>query len=375
MSTDEEEALLTPCSPVHAGAEDDEGVGYADYQRSKSIISCFKLGSDHAYCTLSSRVSIHDSWELNADDEDGGRHGADGGEADEDTGDFVSFWGHGEEDSETKTESRRDEEDEERVETTLRPLPLSCRRAHGSGKIPYVVRDAWFQREPGLANRHFNDSSSEMGRRRSSSASSVEEFGDGACLAASPWGEGHGTPSPFPSRDRDRKKDTRRPGENLFGGNQRPGILAWPIIRPFLRGSRRGFTDDDVAQSSASMEDDDDGGDMQDCAGDVPSRRDREAVVNSISRGIVGTHDDSLLLDPAEDDGDHAVARPAPNLLKRMILTVFQLPDESRRERSSIGRLHQHFRKEDWALATTLLQSQPRLARTWFNVDRLYDGR
>ncbi len=73
---------------------------------------------------------------------------------------------------------------------------------------------------------------------------------------------------------------------SLFCGQSRQGcgILALPIIRPFLRGSCRGFTDNNhLGQPSNEMGDKE--GDHDVNYGDgLPSRLDCSAVIQSISQ-------------------------------------------------------------------------------------------
>ena len=345
--TEEEQALISD----DACDDKQDDVGFADYKRSDDIISRFKRRSHNGYCTLSGRVSLHDSWipsqateplrsPVDSDDDDG-------------AGDFVSYWRRADDESSccSESEMKIHPDDDDRVETTMRPIPLSYRNP--SGLVKPVM---WFQQFGMASSRFRREEGPGSGTRLTSSASNFGQFGEGDhSLHASSPGEGGFGP---------RNKD------NIFGSNRRPGILAWPSIRPFL-GSRRGYTDDDDdAHSSNSMGEDKNN--IHAC--DLPPSRDRAAVVKSISRGIVGTNDDSLLLGPTEDDVGKSITQHPP-LLKRMFLTrLFQNLDVNRNA-SPIGRLHQYFRKEDWALATTLLQSDPQLAKTWFNIDRLYDGR
>jgi len=132
---------------------------------------------------------------------------------------------------------------------------------------------------------------------------------------------------------------------------------------------------------------------VDDYAGnDVQSRRDRAAVVQSISQGISGTNDDSLLLDSAtgivENGQQQSSSSPTttnrqqqqrPNLLERIFSTrrfLANHPDNNKNNnKTAILQLHNHLRKENWSLATVLLESNPDLARTWHPVDRLYGGR
>ncbi|KAL7533189.1 hypothetical protein ACHAXR_006616 [Thalassiosira sp. AJA248-18] len=186
----------------------------------------------------------------------------------------------------------------------------------------------------------------------------------------------------------------RKRGEGIIGA----GILNLPIVRPFLRGTRRGFTDD-TADESNHM-DDGDVGDMDDGNDDdnLPSRRqDRAAVIQSISRGITGTNNDSLLLDDGPtvspdgrggdiDEHDYLSTTTNKNehhppnnnnFLGRIFLTRFLPPPNNVKNNSNnrIIQLHNLLRKEDWSLATNLLESNPNLASTWHHIDRLYGGR
>eukprot|EP00577_Skeletonema_sp_RCC1716_P014725 CAMPEP_0113406968 /NCGR_PEP_ID=MMETSP0013_2-20120614/19799_1 /TAXON_ID=2843 ORGANISM="Skeletonema costatum, Strain 1716" /NCGR_SAMPLE_ID=MMETSP0013_2 /ASSEMBLY_ACC=CAM_ASM_000158 /LENGTH=467 /DNA_ID=CAMNT_0000292859 /DNA_START=21 /DNA_END=1424 /DNA_ORIENTATION=+ /assembly_acc=CAM_ASM_000158 len=164
---------------------------------------------------------------------------------------------------------------------------------------------------------------------------------------------------------------------NASIGNDRnrrgEGILSLPIIRPFLRRSHQGFSDHANEFNNSNDEvDDDDDNDEHDC-NNAPSQEDRAAVMKSISDGIVGTHsNDPMLLNSADNSKDQQST--PPNLLNRIFLTRFiQVPH--RNEEALLRQLHDLLRKEDWSLATKLLESKPTLARKWHSVKRLYGGK
>ncbi|KAL3816626.1 hypothetical protein ACHAXA_004808 [Cyclostephanos tholiformis] len=180
--------------------------------------------------------------------------------------------------------------------------------------------------------------------------------------------------------DAPRKDDVNvmRRDNDIFGGKGRHGggMLLLPIIRPFLRGSRTGFTDngDPSLHPSCGMVDDEEN-DAADYLDVPPSSRDRAAVMKSISMGIVGTTDDTLLIDAnREDDGSH---RPGAELRPPIWLERIFPARRFRNQYSNcpIMQLHGLIRREDWSLATTLLRSKPDLARTWHPISRLYGGR
>jgi hypothetical protein len=376
---------------------DDDDAGCATYGHQ------FRVGRYSGYCTLGRALS-HDS----GDSADVGfdANGGDLSPADRDEdgdinhGGFVSFWRQkdGGDPSSGGREERAvplnvgrpnqefdtvdDDGEGERVETTMRPIPL-------------------LYRELGVANSHFTEvGEPKLSRRRRRNSgngpwnlwkrrepSNVEDFenaedegGDANSLISSTSSDEirwRGMANQVP-------KDVVNAIQHetsIFGGQSRRGcgILALPIIRPFLRGSRRGFIDDvDLGQPSNGMggeEDDDD----TDYADGLPSRLDHAAVIQSISQGIVGTTDDSLLIDAnCGDDVSHWTIESRPPIwLEKIFFTRFiqGFGNKPQHNSSGIKQLHNLLRKEDWSLATTLLQTKPELARTWYCINRLYGGK
>lgn len=419
--------------------QEDEGddVGCTNYRRANRFLT----GRYSGYCTLgaSARVSLHDSWDFDSKHDEDGRNESNvsnGGEDEfgEDNGDFVSYWRHSDggesscDGDDSEKSSRRPQhfetsnpyaasgdigdEDDDRVETTMRPIPLIYRKYQGGlvqsngsqGGSPVKNFGSWFQRELGVANLHFSEDVDTRRRARAGNRpwglgrkpphrsaddvddgdfdnSEEDEGGDTNSFLESSSSDDMGRCIPTQALAHSKSQETLRISDDIFDGRNRRGggILALPIVRPFLRGRRRGFTDsnDDDAQSSSSkgVEDDDDAVEYAD---DLPSKRDRAAVVQSITQGIAGTKDDSLLLDASSGEGDAQSTKDTrpPNLLERIFLTRFlQGIDANRSAQASIRQLHNLLRKEDWSLATELLQSKPELAQTWHNVQRLYGGR
>jgi hypothetical protein len=155
------------------------------------------------------------------------------------------------------------------------------------------------------------------------------------------------------------------------------GLLSLPIIRPFLRGSHQGFSDQMDELNSNVEEKDDDDNDVT----NLLSKEDRAIMMKSISDGISGSNNnDPILLNNASPSsvdntkGQANTPNSHPNLLDRIFLTRFiQIPN--RNEKSLLIQLHHLIRKEDGSLATELLESKPVLARRWHPVERLYGGR
>ena len=192
---------------------------------------------------------------------------------------------------------------------------------------------------------------------------------------------GHAMPAPANHRSQSPTLNNSNVN-NIFGNDRirrREGILSLPIVRPFLRRSHQGFSDQNHDVISNDEVEEDDGSD--DC-NNAPSKEDRAAVIKSISDGITGTHNnDPILLnnsatalDNSKDQATNAINSP-PNLLHRIFLTRFiQIPNGNN-ERALLRQLHDLLRKEDWSLATELLESKPMLARKWHSVQRLYGGK
>lgn len=161
-------------------------------------------------------------------------------------------------------------------------------------------------------------------------------------------------------------------------------LLNLPIVRPFLRGRHDGFSDDNAEQGRLNHLDAASDS-VDDADGDGPSSRDRDEVERTITEGIAGRRDGSLLLvDPSaascasQRPGADVVGRRQPNLFQRIFAARFLQPpggDPAAADGRLIAQLHDHLRAEDWTLATSLLGSHPRLASAWSRVDRLYGGR
>ena len=436
------------------GSDDDEDVGYTYQHGRNGYATLHSFGSKFSRQS-SGRVSMHDSWDFDNSnppkdydkDESNGRDRSDSRakyypeedeEEEDENGDFISFWHQNdsstsfdESDNEEQTattpqhlespyaESHTNIEDEsdedDRVETTMRPIPLFHRNRGGLGHNT-IKQFGWFQRELGhweggdnADNNNINQSR-RRGRRRNRpwgwgrrQQSSMEsdfdnsedenedriQGGDTNSLLASTSSTdeiGHCIAIPDMSAydqalaNAESNAQIIKPDNNIFGNNRRGrgGILALPIVRPFLRGGpTSGFIDNNIDDV---VEDDDDRGED-----DIPSRRDRIALQQSISQGISGTNNDMLLLDASELDinssGNMQSSaaggrrnRP-PNFLEKIFITRFLQPPGGSNENIMIQRLHNLLRKEDWSLATNLLESNPDLSQTWYNVDRLYGGR
>jgi len=409
---------------IEGEEEDDDDAGCATYGHQ------FRMGRYSGYCTLG-RVSLHDSWDCADVDSDANGDSLSPADGDEDRkhnhGGFVSFWRQkdGGDPSSSGGRERRalplilgrtnqefhtaddDDCDDDRVETTMRPIPLFYRGYHGGLEqstgldAPANSFGLWFKRELRITNLHFTEvdepefTTRRRRRRRNTGdgpwnlwkrreASDVEDFenaedegGDANSLISSSSSDEilwRGMTNQVPKDDVNAKNHEN----SIFGGQIRRGggVLALPIIRPFLRGSRRGFTDNsDLGQPSNEMgnEEDDDGADYAD---GLPSRRDRAAVIESISQGIVGTTDDSLLIDAnCGDDTQSTIESRIPIWLERIFVTRFFQGFGNQHKNSAIIQLHNLLRKEDWSLATTLLQTKPELAQTWYCINRLYGGK
>lgn len=404
--------------------DDDDDAGCATYGHQ------FRMGRYSGYCTLG-RVSLHDSWDCADGESDANGENLSFADGDEDRkidhGGFVSFWrqkdggdpsssGGREERALPLIIGRTNQElhtadydcDDDRVETTMRPIPLLYRGFHG-GLEQNAGHDApansfglWFKRELGIANllcTEVGEPELSMRRRRRRrnrgngpwnlwkrrEASDVEDIenaedegGDANSLISSSSSDEilwRGMPNQVPKDD----VNAINHENSIFGGQSRPGcgVLALPIIRPFLRGSRRGFTDNsDLGQSSNEMGNEEDG-DGADYADGLLSRRDRAAVIQSISQGIVGTTDDSLLIDAncGDDVAQSTIESRPPIWLGGIFVTRFFQGFGNQHKNYAIIQLHNLLRKEDWSLATTLLQTKPELAQTWYCINRLYGGK
>ena len=465
---------------------DDDETGY-DYKH----VNLLRTGKYSGYCTVGQPASMQD--DSSCEQEQGGvrysDHQAepnhtvfmdnrseskdsddDDDDDDDNSGEFISFWGrdNGNSDDssscadpddnvndtkendtpwyERDVETSDNDDDDDRVETTMRPIPLLYRKYQGGNVPQHIINGddgsrrngfgSWFMGELGMAHVHadgnVNGRDTNQSRRRrirgrplwgfgrrrqfeadfdnsyqdddedideddlggNNDANSLISHGstssdDMMChpYVESPDNQRADSPFRYSRSTKDEDfSNARNNNGNIFGNrrNRRgEGILAMPIVRPFLRGTRRGFADNtdnsNNGASSMGIEDDDGDIDAGDYVGDLPTRQDRAAVIRSISQGIAGTKDDSLLLDADEGRRDLTKSttteqRP-PNLLGRIFLTRFIQISDDRRDNQSIIQLHNLLRKEDWSLATTLLESKPELASTWYKIDRLYGGR
>ena len=409
------------------------------------------------------RVSMHDDWDFNSSMNDNDNNGEE-----EEGGEFVSYWRQSFDTTDDSNDSASAEEcedqknqpqhyninnnihdeDDDREETTVHPIPLLYRQYQGGCNTSSnnmitnsfsISRDAnnfgsWFNRELGLNNdRDGNSSSSSssrklisngdanqedealrrswgFGRRRrqprqtnndSSSSSNTNNQVDreeyvlysapsmdgGASSHSSIDNVEHGSfdnigyAMPTQTKHRAQSPTVNNSNDATASGNDRfrrgEGLLSLPIIRPFLRGSHQGFSDQkDVLNSNVADEDESNDDDDN----NLPSKEDRATMMKSISDGISGSNNnDSILLNnasPSSADNTYGQANTPnhPNLLDRIFLTRFiQIPN--RNEKSLLIQLHHLIRKEDWSLATELLESKPVLARRWHPVERLYGGR
>ena len=186
---------------------------------------------------------------------------------------------------------------------------------------------------------------------------------------------GHAMPTPaIQSQKRSQsplhigRRDQNKSKNNHSKGN---GPLAnLRVIRPFLIGSQRGFEDNPHEITSDGNIDDES---LSDYAIENPSQQDRDIVMQSISEGISGIHDESLAL-----DADDSISYQHHNHPPRFFARLLNRPNERCQQRNTkvaIKEFHKLLRKEDWSLATTMLRSNPVLPRTWHHVTRLYGGK
>jgi hypothetical protein len=450
----------------NSGSDSDDIGGCTNYRHANPL----RTGKYQGYCTLldatvsaaGGRVSMHDDWDFSPRNSatDNDNNGSD------DDGHFVSFWGRsccdnthedGDDSSSSSQSCDRKQQQhdllDDRVETTVRPVPLLYRQYQGGTTTTTnsfsINKDAnnfgsWFQRELGLNGRNRklydddnhhhdrgrlivdnSDSSSNnnrrndkqdeafargwgFGRRRSRQTNSTlldEEFGNNPSHTAANGDReeyvlysepsvdddsaqdsntedadkiGHAMPSPAKQRALSPKLNNSNPN-NICNDRNRggEGLLSLPIVRPFLRRSHQGFSDK-AHEFNSNDEVEDDGSD--ECI-NSPSKEDRAAVMKSISDGITGTKNNNPILfistttlDTSKDELVGAPNSP-PNLLERIFLTRFiQMPNRNN-DKALLIQLHDLLRKEDWSLATELLESKPTLAQKWHSVQRLYGGK
>jgi len=290
---------------IDSGSDNSDIAGCTDYQHANPL----RAGKYQGYCTLDGgggRVSLLDDWDFSPRNSAVSNNDSD--DYDEDDGQFVSYWGQSSDDNDDDDSvNNNDPNIDDRIETTVRPIPLRYRQYQG-----------------GMRN----------------SFSTNRDISNNASIG----------------------NDRNRRGE---------GILSLPIIRPFLRRSHQGFSDHANEFNNSNDEEVDDNDDNG--CNNAPSKDDRAAVMKSISEGIAGTHsNDPILLNSVDNTKDQQ--RTPPNLLNRIFLTRFiQVP--LRNEEALLRQLHDLLRKEDWSLATELLESKPTLARKWHSVKRLYGGK
>ncbi len=296
----------------NGSSDDDIAAGCTDYKHANPLRS----GKYQGYCTLDNnnsggRVSMHDDWDFSP------RNNALSDDDDEEDGHFVSYWGQSS-DGNYDDDDNDSANNSDRVETTIRPIPLRYRQYQGG------IRNSF-----------------------SSNKDDAVDSSNGS----------------FGNSDRNRR------GEGI--------LLSLPIVRPFLRRSHQGFSDQ-VNEFHSNDDDNDD----DDC-NNAPSREDRNAVIKSISDGITGTqsHEPMQLNNTTTtslDDPQSTQQRTPPNLLNRIFSTRFiQIPHHRiiNQETFLLRQLHDLLRKEDWSLATQLIESKPSLASKWHSVKRLYGGK
>eukprot|EP01082_Thalassiosira_pseudonana_P008239 g7520.t1 g7520 contig24:811138-813474(-) len=416
--------LIQSLQPTHeddVSDTADDTAGYDNYNHTK------QRGKYDGYCTIDQEFSARDSWELSvADDQDDanitcGRQSFDSGGCDD--GEFVSYW-YTDDEGENDCQLESSHIDHGIREESAVEAPL------GNGNNA----TRWFQLRKGI-NHLAHDNSKHEDRRpmrqwgfgkglsqtndADAVSSDIDEDRQEYVLYSAPDCDddeheisdneldGDGAGSLLPSSSSNEcdhimpgavsdsnprssspfRLSLRRNQSNNTNANNRgrrgEGILALPIIRPFLIGSRRGFTDEDPDGEESSAEKVEDNNDEY--SSDQPSRRDRATTVQSISEGIAGAQNDSLILYPSSLDDTTTdglnkycapLNPPSPLLRILQIGRLLQGPNsEARNNKRAVREFHKLLRKEDWSLATTVLQSTPSLAQTWHPIQRLYGGR
>eukprot|EP00986_Skeletonema_menzelii_P014012 scaffold8763_cov133-Skeletonema_menzelii.AAC.3 len=292
--------------------------GCTEYRHANPL----RAGKYQGYCTLQDsggggRVSMHDDWDFSP------RNSADCDD-DDDDGQFVSYWGQSYDANDDDDSANNSDSD--LVETTIRPIPLRYRQYQG-----------------GMGNNSFSSTNKDAIENNNNS----KNFGN---------------------------NDRNRRGEGI--------LLSLPIIRPFLRRSHQGFSDqaNEFHSNNEVDDDNDDIHDDDDC-NNAPSKADRNAMIKSISDGIKGTQsNEPILLNSTTSldnskDLQRSIQRTPPNLLNRIFLTRFIQVPHHNQEALLLRQLHDLLRKEDWSLATQLIESKPTLASKWHSVKRLYGGK
>ena len=329
----------------------------------------FRTGRHIGYCALGVRSSINDSWEFDTINAAGGdekyeNNGTDisansSEDDDECNGEFVSFWGH----NLAADGSSSASHEYRTVDTTI--------MQHQVPRHSQSIAKWLFHHKYQAASDTTRSVSGSFVRGESDHVE--ENVYDAYLLVASSSTDciHHLASTAHAHCDNKQVHQLEKNGiehEKICSkGKRTVDIMTLPMIRPLFRGSLRGFTDfRDQNKSSDNLDDLECHSDETD-VNDLPLRQDHAAVVQSISQGIVGITDDTLLSDANCDDNN-----PIRN---ERFLSRFILRFNRSSNRSLIAQLHLLLQKEDWSLATILLQSNPELAQTWHFVDRLYDGR
>lgn len=328
----------------------------------------FRTGRHIGYCALGIRSSIYDSWEIDTitaggdgkyESANGTDISANSSEDEDENGEFVSFWGH----NLAADGSSSASHEYRTVNTTNMRHPVP---QHSQSIAKWL-----FHHKYQAASDTTHSVSGSFVRGESDH---VEENGyDAYSLVASSSTDCilHLASTAHTHCDNKQVHQLETNGiehEKICSkGKRTVDILTLPMIRPLFRGSLSGFTDiRDQNKSSDNLDDFECHSDETD-VNDLPLRQDHAKVIQSISQGIVGTTDDTLLSD-ANGDGNNPIRNE--RFLSRFILRFNRSSN-----RSLITQLHLLLQREDWSLATILLQSNPELAQTWHFVDRLYDGR
>jgi hypothetical protein len=331
----------------------------------------FRTGRHIGYCALGIRSSIYDSWEIDTitaggdgkyESANGTDISANSSEDEDENGEFVSFWGHNLAADGSSSASHE-----------YRTVDTTNMRHQVPQHSQSIAKWLFHHKNQAVSDTSHSVSGSFA---RGKSYHIEENVHDAYLLVASSSTDSVHHHASTAHTHSDNKQVHQLETNNgiehekiiCSKGKLTMGILTLPMIRPLFRGSLKGFID--IREQNISLDNID--GDLE-CESDetdvnnLSLRQDHVAVVQSISQGIIGTTDDTLLSDANYDDNN-----PIRNdrFLSRFILRFNRSSN-----RSLISQLHLLFRKEDWSLATTLLQSYPELAQTWHFVERLYDGR
>lgn len=342
-----------------------------DYDESE-----FKPRKYIGYSALGMRPSLNDSWDIETDSDGSNEQGEFQGsnvstnsdsEEDSDencTGEFVSFWKHN---GDGSSSSSQDDEDHVQFVSKLWRYPLP----HHSD----IVNNG--DSRIGMASNLFHHKQKigreENTRCASSSNNLTRSLGSGHCCCVKENGcDGYLLLAPLPNdRTRRWKKLVQRANqiknESCPNKGQRLGdILSLPIIHPFLRSS--GYTDRRSKTHLLNiLEDEVDCNISENDVSDLTARRDHAVVIQSISCGIAGKTDNSLLRDA---NCESVIPIQNKRFLSWIVHGFNRISNQSH-----ITQLHILLQKEDWSLATIMLKSNPELAQIWHRVDRLYDGK